>query len=202
MDYVLRLQALDGYKSKFSNVFTDNDRFTRVLCIHHTGKRGDNPHYHFAFTCDYKKDALRKYFKKYFDLATGNRHLSLKDWDGDRKACSYMFHEGTEPVINKGFSEREIEDFKIINETIKNEIKKNAPAKIVEEATIYFKGKDPGHKDIFKYILCRLRSNGDWLPNKYQMDRWIFRIQANLKSDHEWYDYISRVYELWYGGKF
>ena len=117
MDYVLRLQALDGYSSKFDDVFSD--RFTRVLCVHHTGKKGDNPHYHFCFTTDYKKDALRKYLKGHFDLATGNKHLSLKDWDGDQKACSYLFHEGTPLVMSRGFSEKEIEDFKRINEIVK-----------------------------------------------------------------------------------
>lgn len=101
MEYVLRLQALDGYSSKFDEVF--GDRFSRVLCVHHLGKKRDNPHYHFCLTTDYKSDALRKYLKGHFNLAKGNKHLSLKSWDGDEKACSYLFHEGTEALISKGF---------------------------------------------------------------------------------------------------
>lgn len=197
MDYVLRLQAHDGYKDKFDDVF--NARFSRVLCVPHSGKKGDNPHYHFAFTCDYKLQALRVYFKKHFDQGKGNRHLSLKSWDGDRKACSYMFHEGTQPVLRRGFTDEEIEEFKSINEGIKEAIKKNAPAQIVADATEHFKGQDPGHQILFKWIMLRLRANGDWLPNKYQMERWIMRIQANLKDDVQYGSYLSRLYESWYG---
>lgn len=197
MDYVLRLQALDGYQAKFNDVF--GDRFTRVLCLHHTGRKGDNPHYHFCFTCDYKKDALRKYLKKEFTLASGNRHLSLKDWDGDRKACSYLFKEGTEPIIRRGFSDEELDDFRTINECVQEEIKKNSPVKIVQDCTEYFNGRSPTHKEIFIWIMERLRKNGDWLPNKWTMERWIMRIQANLKDDKEYGSYLKKIYENWYG---
>jgi len=197
MDYVLRLQALDGYYLTFNEVF--GDRFTRVLCVHHTGRKGDNPHYHFALTCDYKKDALRKYLKGHFTQATGNRHLSLKDWDGDEKACSYMFHEGTEPVIRKGFTDDQLDKFRIINDQVKLAIKKNAPAQIVQDATEFFKDENPHHQTIFVWIMRRLRANGDWLPNRYQMDRWIMRIQANLKTDRQYDSYLVQLYEGWYG---
>lgn len=197
MDYVLRLQAHDGYQSLFSNVFTD--RFSRILCVPHSGKKGDNPHYHFALTCDYKQPALREHLKKYFNKGKGNRHLSLKQWDGDPKACSYMFHEGTELIMNKGFTDEEIEVFKVMNDNVRQAIKKNAPAQIVQDATEYFKGQDPSHQVLFMWIMKRLRDNGDWLPNKFQMERWIMRIQANLKTDKEYGSYLVRLYECWYG---
>lgn len=197
MNYALRLQAHDGYRDMFSTVF--NDRFTRILCLPHAGRAGNNPHYHFVFTCDYKAPALRMYLKKYFTQGKGNRHLSLKTWDGDTKACSYMFHEGTEPILRTGFSDTELENFKALNEGIKRAIKKNAPAQIVADATEHFKGKDPDHQLLFKWIMLRLRANGDWLPNKYQMDRWIMRIQANLKDDVQYGSYLKRLYESWYG---
>lgn len=197
MDYVLRLQACDGYHDKFSSVFTD--RFVRILGVPHTGRKGDNPHYHFAFTCDYKQPALREYLKKHFDKGKGNRHLSLKKWDGDPKACSYMFHEGTEVILRKGFTDDDIDMFRLINDNIKDAIKKNAPAKIVEDATNYFKDKKCTHCDIFMWIMLRLRFNGDWLPNKFQMERWIMRIQANVKSELEYKSYLVKLYESWYG---
>lgn len=199
MDYVLRLQAHDGYQASFVSVFSD--RFSRILGVPHSGRRGDNPHYHFAFTTDYKMPALRAYLKKYFDKGSGNRHLSLKKWDGNPNACSYMFHEGTEPIISRGFSEDQINDFKIINDNIKKAIKKNAPAAIVQDATEYFKaqGRDPGHGEIFMWIMTRLKTNGDWLPNRFQMDRWIMRIQANIKNDVEYKSYLVQLYEQWYG---
>lgn len=198
MDYVLRLQALDGYQSKFNVCF--NERFSRILCVFHNGKKGDNPHFHFCLTTDYKQQALRVHLKNHFNIGKGNKHLSLKVWDGDRKACSYLFHEGTEPVICKGFSEQEINDFKTLNDMVQAEVKRNAPAKIVEDATEYFMNK-PGttHQDIFLYIFNRLRKNGDWLPNKFQCERWIMRIEANLLTDKQYDSYLKRQYETWFG---
>lgn len=197
MDYVLRLQALDGYNAKFADVF--NERFSRVLCVFHNGKKGNNPHYHFCLTCDYKQQALRVYLKNHFNLGKGNKHLSLKNWDGDKKACSYLFHEGTEPLISKGFSPDEISDFKTINEMVRSEFQKNAPAKIVQDATEYFKDKKC-HTDyhIFMYIMERLSASGEWLPNKFQCERWILRIQANLCGGAELKDYLNRLYDDWF----
>lgn len=197
MDYVLRLQSCDGYSQMFSNVF--NDRFSRVLCVPHTGRQGDNPHYHFAFTCDYKQPALRAHLKKYFDKGSGNRHLSLKKWDGSPKACSYMFHEGTDVFYRRGFSDEEINVFKVVNDNVRKLIKKNAPAQIVQDATEFFHGKDPAHSVLFMWIMNRLMKNGDWLPNKFQIERWIMRIQANLKDAVSWKSYLVRLYEHWYG---
>lgn len=198
MDYVLRLQALDGYRDKFDNVF--GDRFSRVLCVHHTGRKGDNPHYHFALTCDYRKDALRKYLKKEFSLSTGNRHLSLKNWDGDRKACSYMFHEGTEALIRKGFSDDELKDFKDINAGIQEVIKKNAPSTIVQEAIVYFSSKPDkaGEYVVFKWIMDKLRQNGDWVPNKFQMERWIMRVQAGVLDKKDWDRWCEYKFKEWF----
>lgn len=179
MDYVLRLQALDGYMDKFNTVF--GDRFSRVLCVHHTGKKGDNPHYHFALTTDYRSQALRVYLKGHFDLAKGNRHLSLKSWDGDTKACSYMFHEGTEALIQKGFSDQEVEDFKKKNEIIQEKYVR--PHHIVDTCVEYFRqkgDKHPSKRDVFMYMIKVYRSNGEWIPNKFQAERVINKIKITL----------------------
>lgn len=184
MDYVLRLQALDGYQAKFQTVF--GDRFSRIIAAHHTGKKRDNPHYHFCFTTDYRKDALRKYLKKHFDLATGNKHLSLKEWDGNPKACSYLFHEGCDtPIFNRGFSEQDIKDFKDMNDLIQSNMIK--PNMIVDKCVEHFKhGNEhkminlPDKKDIFTYMMGVYKHNGEWLPNKFQAERVINKIRSEL----------------------
>lgn len=197
MDYAIRLQALDGYDGKISTLLS-SDRFHRTIRIHHTGKKGDNPHYHMLITTDYKQPALRAEFKKHFTLATGNRHLSIKKWDGNIKALAYLFHEGTQPTDIKGFLDEELELAREINTQVKEVIKKNAPAQVVEEATEYFRGKTPGAIQIFSYIYDRYKNSGDWLPNKYQFERYIHRIQANLaETPAEIYDhknYLLRHY--------
>lgn len=211
MDYVLRLQALDGYQSKFADVFTD--RFSRVLYVHHTGKKGDNPHYHFCFTCDYKKDALRKYLKGHFVLASGNKHLSLKDWDGSIRACAYLYHEGT-PVTNlRGFSDQELEEFKNINKDVKqSQTKVPAIIERVIARKISYKVNDhnfsqdsyytPDHdekKDIFLLLMDEFRKSGDWIPNKFQMERYINKVRMSLVSNpRDFRSYTNDLYNEWF----
>lgn len=198
MDYVLRLQALDGYQAKFATVF--GDRFSRVLCVHHTGRRGDNPHYHFCLTCDYRKDALRKYLKGHFDLASGNRHLSLKDWDGDPRACSYLFHEGTEELIVKGFTQEEISEFKRDNDVVQAKMLK-APT-VVKMCVEYFKqkGYTPDKREIFTHMVQIYRKNAsEWIPNKFQSERYITRIRSDLAvTDAQEALFIQNLYNEYF----
>jgi len=212
MDYALRLQALDGYSAKFSNVFSD--RFSRVLYVHHTGKKGDNPHYHFILTCDYKKDALRKYLKGNFDLASGNKHISLKDWDGSVRACSYLYHEGT-PVTNlRGFSDQQLEEFKMINKDVKmSQIKVPAIIERVIARKISYKVNahnftqdsyytpDPtdDKRDIFLLLMDEFRKSGDWIPNKFQMERYINKVRMSLVSNpRDFRSYTNDLYNEWF----
>lgn len=178
MDYVLRLQALDGYQAKFDTVF--NDRFSRVLCVHHTGRKGDNPHYHFCFTTDYKKQALRVYLKGHFDLAKGNRHLSLKDWDGSDKACSYLFHEGTSEIMCKGFSDDQLTSFKEKNTEV--QAKMVRPNMVVDRAVeiLVQKTGSPSKRDMFNVLFDIYKDSGEWLPNKFQWERVINKVRLEL----------------------
>jgi len=208
MNYVLRLQAMDGYASKFSNVFSD--RFSRVIYVQHRGKEGTNLHYHFCFTCDYKKQALRVYLKGHFDSASGNKHLSLKDWDGNIKACSYLFHEGTPVTSLRGFSEEEIDSFKTLNlQTKSTQIKipvllENVIARLISyrnndhdfSQDSYFT-PDPvhDHRNIFNLILDELRKKGDWVPNRPQMERYINKVRLMLVSNpREFRDFQNNLY--------
>lgn len=201
MDYVLRLQALEGYHTKFESIFT-SDRFSRSMYVYHTGKRGDNPHYHFCLTCDYKQPALRAELKKHFDLAKGNRHLSLKRWDGSPKACSYLFHEGTEPVVLKGFSQDEVNEFREANKDIQDLIKDKTPHRVLVEVYEKFRGTEPSQFQMFSAIMDVCRYNGDWFPNKFQVDRWMMKLQGMLaesKPPQEWESLKILWYRQYYG---
>lgn len=182
--YFLRLQALDGYKEIASKVFL-TDRFSSVLSVHHTGKKGNNPHYHFCLTTDYKKDALRKELKKHFVLAKGNRHLSLRDWDGDTKACSYLFHEGTEAILRKGYTDEMIQKYKDTNDVVQSKLVK--PIHIVDKVVEHFKQKSyrsmysrDNNLEVFEYMMSMIKSSGEWLPNKFQASRYMLMIKAKL----------------------
>lgn len=204
MSYLLRLQALDGYLNKFQSVFVDNPRFTRVLAVHHTGKKKDNPHYHFVIDCDYKTQALRVMLKKEFTLAKGNRHLSLKQWDGDEKACSYLFHEGTEAIISKGYTWEEITKFKESDIAIRSEMTKASD--IVVEVAEYFKrsSSKPSQRDVFYRLIDLFRNRGDWLPDRYRATRYVVKVFALLAEDDDdkWRAFKNNLFNEYFQGSF
>lgn len=199
MTYVLRLQAHDGYSNKFNDVFSD-ERFFKILCVPHTGRKGDNPHYHFCISCDYKKQALRAHLKKHFNLGSGNRHISLKDWDGHSKALSYMFKEGTDPVFNRGYSDEDVKGFKELNASIQEVIKNNSPTTIVQECIEHFKDQPDkvGEFAVFKWLMYRLKENGDWIPNKFQMERWILRVQTGVLDGKDYDQWLDHKFQEWF----
>jgi len=200
MNYAIRLQALDGYAAKFNDVFSD--RFSRCIYVHHTGKKGDNPHYHFCVTCDYNKDALRKEFKKHFNLAKGNKHISIKDWDGSPRACSYLFHENTSVTNVRGFTDEEYNGFFQLNKDVKEKHVKLPD--IIDEAVKRMCDQDPWgkpvrykrpqyefvdmsgehseHKQCFNILLDIIQEKSDWVPNKFQFERYINRVLFIVNS--------------------
>lgn len=204
-NYAIRLKNIPGYEELVQEFFTQ-DFIKRCIRIHHMGKCRNNPHWHFLIETTeerhIKREALAYDLNKVFTKSKGNKHISTKYWDNNIKAKSYLFHEGTEPDMIKGFTEEELEDARELNRQTQEKFKQNAPAKIVHDCSEYFKEKgvaEPTNKMIFDYIFDRLRDNGNWLPNKYQFERYAHRIQANVRPDPEWGSYKKGLYELWFG---
>lgn len=201
MEYAIRIQALDGYDTIIQTLL-ESDRFSRTIRVHHTGKKKDNPHYHLLLTTDYKQQALRAEMKKHFTKASGNKHLSIKQWDGNIKAVAYLFHEGTIPDCIKNFTDEELTIASEINTQVQAKIKANASAKIIQDATDFFRARNnctPVDQAVFQYIFIRLKLNGDYLPCRQQYERWTMRIQANLRDEGQYYDYMHKIFADWYG---
>lgn len=186
-NYAIRIQALDGYDGLIQSFFAD-DRFTETIRVHHTGKHRNNPHYHLCVKTDYSQaQTLRKAIQKTMNKAKGNKHVSVKAWDGEVRAVAYLFHEGTEPDMIRGIPQSFINEARMLNQTIQEEIEKNTVGKVCDEATLYFAalGKKVTDPMIFSYLYDRYHKTGDWLPNRYQFERYIVRIRANLAQSKE-----------------
>lgn len=200
--YAIRLQDCEGYSTMFDTVFNE-ERFSKIIGAHHMGKKRDNPHFHFVCQTDYKSDAIRKYLKKNFDKGRGNKHISIKAWDGSSRACSYLFHEDTEEIICRGFSEEEVLNFKNLNSEIKQELKEKSGGKLIQDCIEHFQTKKkfkPNTREIFDFIMDRLREQGGWFPNKFQFERWVMKVQAGWAANsEEWRDVKQEWFESWYG---
>lgn len=200
--YAIRIKEYPDYDQKIQCIFS-GDRFSRTIRIRHTGKTGKNPHWHLLVECNYsKRDTLATELKKHLTAAKGNTHLSVKVWDGNIRAVAYLFHENTTEDMVRNFDAELVQEAKDINKKEQKKIKANAPVQIVQDCVDYFVEKkifEPNHKEIFDYIYDRLRDNGDWLPNKFQFERWAMRIQASVRDKDGWRQYKSSLYDLWYG---
>lgn len=183
--YVLRLQEHKGYSDSFDVVF--GVRFDRVLCVRHTGKTGENPHFHFVFKTDYKDSALRKYLKGHFNQGKGNGHMSLKEWDGRDDAVSYMFHEGGDPILNKGWEDDEIRRLREKDKVIRSEMvdPKGVCDIIAEVMKVEYErlSDQQDRKNIFTQLFYYYKKRGDWFPNKFQCERYINKIRMLVTPD-------------------
>lgn len=188
--YVLRLKAFEEYNEIFPNVFS-SDRFSRVLGAFHLGKKKNNPHWHFCITCDWTNvPALRAHLNKHFTLAKGNTHISLKDWDGSAKACSYLFHEEcTDPVIQKGYTEDEVLEFQQQNHEIQEKMLK--PLQVVEKVVHDMQEKYGikraayDKREIFDRVIQIYRAHSAWLPEQRQCLRLINKIRSDLAQNDD-----------------
>ena len=210
--YCLRLNDISGYP-KLLEEFFQSDDYPRVFAGHHVGKTQANPHYHVVFETksNVKLQAMRKRLNLIFTKSKGNAHLSLKVWDGNMRAISYIYHEDVTlvPFINKSFTSQELSSAQLMCEEIQCDIRENAPLKICEEVYQIIKSKYAtataskfhyfGHEAIFREICHAVMRRGDWRPNKWQFERYISKIQEMATSTPE---SREKLIGLWYADMF
>jgi len=142
--YCIRIQALEGYLDKVGTMGT---AYNWVAAIGHKGdKETPNPHYHIVIKTAILDRTLRARMRVLFDKGKGNEHMSIKKWDGDIKAVSYLFHEDPDAplLISKGLGEDYIENARNLNKRILVEVAKSKgkAAWTLEEDTITELKKD------------------------------------------------------------
>jgi len=147
--YCVRVQALEGYGSKIAMLNLVDD-YDGILGVKHSGSKKENPHYHIVIRTKVKEQALRVRLKKLFTEGKGNQHMSIKPWDGDDKALSYLFHE-LEPdeqhtlIVSKGLTPERIEELRQKNDAVKLLVAtaKNKASWTLEEEV---------YQDLVKYV--------------------------------------------------
>jgi len=99
---------------------------TRLLACLHKGSSKENPHAHFVIelVSDLQKQSFDARFKNLFKPSKST-DWSTKVWDGADSACSYLFHEDTTPIVNKGFTQMEIDKFIKLNQDVQAVVKVN-----------------------------------------------------------------------------
>lgn len=217
--FCVRINLYDGYESRIKEFFSQTDSYPKVFIGFHIGKTGENPHYHVVFTTDkpITVSTLRKRFKLVFTKGKGNGHISVKEWDGKLDAIGYVYHEDQHlvPTVLHGFTAEEISQAKSINAEHQDKIKSESPMKVLEKVVerLFQAGHTTytdhygqvkvrsrwTHEEIFNVIMDAYIEKGDWLPNRFQMERYIMKVQLMLTQDDE---SRTNVKKLWYSEMF
>lgn len=195
--YCIRVQALDGYADKIGGLYLDSD-YTSLISVKHHGKKNDNPHYHIVVRTAVKAQAFRVRMKKIFSDAKGNQHMSLRQWDGDSKAISYLFHEDPESplVVRKGITDDFLAICKSQNVVISALVvkaKTKASVTLFDDALEHFGKSKPTVSDVKRLsdedmgtwmILYALR-NGKYAPPAWQLRQMVVKVKFHLLRGNE-----------------
>ena len=196
----IRIDERDGYPELIEKVFKGED-YASAMVVKHLGKEGRNPHYHAVCEAYYTKETMRYRLNKVFDKGSGNGHMSLKEWDGDKKAIQYLLHECKSPEdveanVKVNVGERyedhrfvmmawsELERLRQLSIEIADEIKDNSPGKIcgLIAKHIVDNGLLASDKRLVWNLICKwLMKKGKWMiSNKFQAERWMLQVRTEV----------------------
>jgi len=169
-----------------------------MVAVKHQGSKGENPHYHMVIRTDIEQQTFRKRMKKNFPDGKGNAHMSIKGWDGNDKALSYLFHEETtdkdaELIVIKGITSERLEFFRTMNLDVQEKIKeaKTKSAHLLwENAYNYFKSqkseyvKQFSHDEIAKYMILDALRHDKYVPQAWLLKAMTFKVLFMLQEGH------------------
>lgn len=196
--YCIRVDALDGYSQKLLMLTTCLD-YKSIIAMKHTGHTGENQHYHAVIQTDIQPQAFRVRMRKIFDLGKGNGHMSIKPWDGNIDAVSYLFHEDPDAVVlvQHNISDETIAKAKARNRAVAdmvNASKAKASWKLEEALWDTIKDHadtgEPGWRVLDettigqRLILLALRS-GKYVPQAWHIKAMTQRLQYRLLEGSE-----------------
>lgn len=214
--YCVRVDARDGYADKISGLRVNPD-YVAIIGVKHRGNSGENPHYHIVLRTTVKPQAFRVRMKTIFSEGKGNGHMSIKAWDGNNDAISYLFHEEEEAecVVRQGITDEVLtackERNKRVQEAVK-EAKKRASHTLEDEVyqlitSGQVKIKPSLHDEYIEYEVAKIVLLTAFRNNKYPPNDWllkaitskiVYRLKdGDLGNEERYAEYlVARVYRI------
>lgn len=188
---------------------TVNPDYQAIIAVKHFGSKGENEHYHIVVKTTVKDQAFRVRMKKVFDKGKGSEHMSIKPWDGNIDALSYLFHEdeNAEIILRHNVANETILKAKERNREVQTKIEKaksRASWTIEEELLKYYitaKIK-PDVYTIAKDIVLHALRQDKYVPNDFQLKAMASKISFKLldgdlnKEENFAIDYVIKVYRM------
>lgn len=202
-------------KSYWKRIQELNDvEYTHIIAVKHNGDDKENPHFHIVIKTQVKAQAFRVRMKKLFPEGKGNAHMSIKPWDGNEDACSYLFHEDGVNANSyvKGWTSDDVNRFQQRNIKVKDEVEKakgKASYKLEEDAYNVLSALPNPPRDDISIAKCVVRcafDNDKYVPNDWLLKSIVSRIQfrlcgGNVEEEDSFIDfYVRRVFKKDFGG--
>lgn len=208
--YCVRVQAHEGYGDKI-RMLPANADYTSIVAMRHKGTSGENAHYHLVVATQVRDQAFRVRLKKLFTEGSGNQHMSIKTWDGNIDAISYLFHEDpTGPLfLQHNVSDETIAKARARNNEVQTKVaaaKERASWRIEEEVLSFYRENHlmPDQYKIARDIVLYACRHDKYVPNDFLLKAMVNKIQfklldGNLKDEEAFAaDYVVAVYRLDY----
>lgn len=185
--YCVRVDAIDGYREKMILLPAVKD-YRSIVAVKHMGRTGENPHFHLVLQTDVASQAFRVRMRKVFDQGKGNGHMSIKAWDGNHDAISYLFHEdeNTELILQHNVSDETITKCKERNRDVQALVAtaKSKASWRLEEVVYQQMLKEgvtrEGEVSIASRLLLTALRNGSYAPQAWLIKSMVTRIQFRL----------------------
>lgn len=179
----------------------------QCLAYHHLGGKKDNSHCHFVIRLSGspQKQSFAVRIKKLFSIDKKSDY-ALDVWDGvkDTGAVAYMFHEENAiQLVNKGFTEAELEKAKTANEAVQKVVainKERASTKLVDKAIERFKDEtyEVSNVDILHFMLKEIKDGNSYHPGMYRLKTFVEEVSLKLTRDEDMWGYAQRIADqLW-----
>lgn len=129
--------------------------------------------------------------RKVFPDGKGNAHMSIKGWDGNDKALSYLFHEETtdkeaELIVVKGMTHDRIEQFRTMNQEVQVKVKEaklKSSHRLWENALEHFRTTPYTHyKDIAQFMVLDALRNDKYVPQAWLLKAMTWKVVFMLND--------------------
>jgi len=189
--FCVRVDALDGYSDKLPMLSACED-YKSIIAVKHMGNKGENPHFHLVVRTHVASQAFRVRMRKIFDEGKGNGHMSIKPWDGNNDAISYLFHEDENTIllVQHNISDETVAQAKERNRQVVAMVqasKSKASWHLEEIVYEQFKGssKPPDDTIIGQQLILAALRNGKYAPQAWHVRAMTQRIQFKLLNGLE-----------------
>lgn len=186
--YHIRVDEYDGYQEYIPGFVR---QFGKGIAVRHSGKKGNNPHFHMCIHTLGSKKELTDAFKEVFNKGKGNKHHFVGELDDRLDSRSYLFHEpNAKVIINHNYTEDEIVTFREMNNAVQASFL--TTEKVIEMGIEEFRGRHiyPAHHgrdtvnglkfEMFKWIMAVYHQHGKYFPKKYIVEQIINKIRIGV----------------------